>query len=176
LPGAKLSVGELSRPEGGEIDGHGSHESGRDADLSFYMSDWRGSPFTPWAFAAFEADGIARAPNAGLRFDDARNWELVARLVGDPDARVQFIFVSNPIRRRLLEEARRRRAPRSVVERAATVMVQPTHGHPHRNHFHVRIYCAPADRPSCRDRAPYWPWYPGTPPIEEPAASEPSEP
>ena len=27
-------------------------------------------------------------------FDDARNWELVARLVADPDARVQYVFVA----------------------------------------------------------------------------------
>lgn len=166
LPGARLSVGELSRAHGGEIDGHGSHESGRDADIAFYMLDGRARPFDPWAFAAFDGNGEARAPNEGLRFDDARNWELVARLVTDPDARVQFIFVSNPIRGRLLAEARRRRAPRHVVDRAAMVLVQPAHGHPHRNHFHVRIYCPPADRPACRDRSPYWPWYPGPAPRE----------
>jgi len=33
-------------------------------------------------------------------------------------------------------------------------MLQPSHGHPHRNHFHVRIYRPPADRPRCEDREP----------------------
>src|SRR5690606_441603 len=108
--------------------------------------------------------GRGLAPNESLSFDDARNWELVGRLVADPDARVQYIFVADTIKQRLLATARRRRAPRSIVSRAEQVMIQPSHGHPHRNHFHVRIYCPPADRPACRDREPFHAWYPGTPP------------
>ncbi|MCX7809148.1 MAG: hypothetical protein N2515_11135, partial [Deltaproteobacteria bacterium] len=54
-------------------------------------------------------------------------------------------------------------APHWVIERAQSVMVQPSHGHPHRNHFHVRIYCAPDDRPFCQDSAPFHPWYPRLP-------------
>ena len=164
VPGAKLSVGELSKREGGDIDGHGSHESGRDVDVAFYMLDGAGRPFEPFAFAEFGADGLGKTPNEGLRFDDARNWEFVARLVSDPDARVQYVFVGTALRARLLEEGRRRGASRAVLDRAAALLVQPGRGHPHRNHFHVRIYCDPSDRPHCRDRAPFWPWYPGTPP------------
>ena len=160
VPGAKLSVGELSAQEGGDIADHGSHENGRDADIAFYMLDGRGRPVEPFAFADFGADGMARAPNEGLRFDDARNWELVAKLVADGDARVQFIFVASDIERRLLAEGARRGAPGVVLSRAEAVMVQPS-GHPHRNHFHVRIYCSPSDRPACRDVAPFHPWYPG---------------
>ncbi len=172
LPGARLSVGELSAPRGGHIAGHRSHQSGRDVDLSFYMTDARGRPYDPFAFAVFGADGAGRGPNRMLRFDDDRNWELLAKLVTDGDARVQHVFVSNPIRQRLLRTASRRRAPRSVIRRAEEVMVQPSHGHPHANHFHVRIYCNPHERPRCRDRAPFHPWYPGTPPAED-RAGEP---
>jgi len=46
------------------------------------------------------------------------------------------------------------------------VMSQPRH-HPHRNHFHVRIYCNPHERPGCRDRAPFHSWYPGRPPARD---------
>jgi penicillin-insensitive murein endopeptidase len=161
VPGGRLTVGELSRRTGGEIDGHGSHESGRDVDLSFYMLDGAGQPYEPFAFAAFDGNGQARAPNEGLRFDDARNWELVARLVADADARVQYIFVSAPLRARLLAEGRRRGASGAVLERAELVLVQPARGNPHRSHFHVRVFCDPSDRPQCVDRAPFWPWYPG---------------
>ena len=147
VPGAKLSMGELSAATGGDIDGHHSHESGRDADISFYVLDGAGHPVAPGAFVAFNGDGTARRPNVGYRFDDTRNWELVARLVTDPDARVQFIFVSNQLRRRLLEEGARVHASRAVLDRAATVLGQPT-VNPHNNHFHVRIFCPPADRPS----------------------------
>jgi len=164
VPGGRLTVGELSKRGGGEIDGHGSHENGRDVDVSFYMLDGAGQPYEPFAFAEFDAAGRGKAPNEGLRFDDARNWELVARLVADPDARVQYIFVGAALRARLLVEGSRRRASHSVLARAASVLVQPARGHPHRNHFHVRIFCDPSDRPACVDRAPFWSWYPGIAP------------
>ena len=163
LPGARLSVGELSAQGGGRIDGHRSHQSGRDVDIGFYMTDANGNPYDAFAFARFGADGVGRGPNSMLRFDDARNWELVAKLVADGDARVQHIFVSNAIRRRLLREGRRRGAPQVLLDRASRVMGQ-TSGHPHDNHFHVRIYCNPHERPGCEDRGPFHPWYPGRPP------------
>jgi hypothetical protein len=53
-----------------------------------------------------------------------------------------------------------------MIERAEAVMVEPARGNPHRSHFHVRIYCAPSDRPTCRDVAPFWSWYPGNPPLD----------
>lgn len=164
LPGAKLSVGELSGQRGGDIGGHGSHESGRDVDLGFYMTAADGRPYEAGAFADFDASGRGLAPNGGLRFDDARNWELVAKLVSDSDARVQYVFVARHLRQRLLSEAARRGAAADLVARASAVLVEPAQGNPHRNHFHVRIYCAPADRPLCRDVAPFWTWYPGAPP------------
>lgn len=166
LPGARLSVGELSSERGRRLDGHRSHESGRDADIGFYMTDVAGRPYDAFAFAAFGPDGVGRAPNSMLRFDDARNWELVGKLVADGDARVQHIFVSNAIRARLLREGRRRGAPSRVLARAQLVMSQPS-AHPHENHFHVRIYCNPHERPGCRDRAPFHGWYAGAPPSRD---------
>jgi penicillin-insensitive murein endopeptidase len=160
FPGAKLSVGEISRRNGGDIDGHGSHENGRDVDIAFYMLDGAGNSYAPFAFAHFDHRGRGTGTNEGLRFDDARNWELVSRLVTDPDARVQYIFVARSLRERLLAEGRRRRASNRSLDRAAAVLVQPAAGHPHRNHFHVRIYCDPGDRPRCVDREPFHAWYP----------------
>ncbi len=165
LPGARLSIGELSKRGGGRLKGHHSHQSGRDVDIAFYMLGPSGRPVEPRTFVAFDRHGRGIGVNRIYRFDDARNWELVAKLVADGDARVQFIFVASTLKRRLLREGRRRGAPRVLLERAEKVMVQPTHGHPHRNHFHVRIYCSPGDRPSCKDRPPFHPWYPGAPPV-----------
>ena len=164
LPGAKLSVGELARNGGGHIDGHRSHQSGRDVDVGFYTTLPDGKPHYAYAFAEFDASGRGTGNNRYLRFDDARNWELIAKLLSDGDARVQYIFVANTLKQRLLAEGLRRGAARTLLVRAKTVLVQPAQGHPHRNHFHLRIYCAPADRALCRDRGPFWPWYPGAPP------------
>ena len=164
LPGSQLSIGEISGEQGGDIGGHHSHESGRDADVGFFMTSADGKPYAGQSFAEFDANGHGLAPNGGLRFDDARNWELISKLVSDADARVQYIFVAHTLRQRLLNEAARRGAAADVIARAAQVMIEPSHGNPHRSHFHVRVYCAPADRPLCKDVAPYWSWYPGMPP------------
>lgn len=173
LPGAKLSIGELSAVNGGDIDDHGSHENGRDIDISYYMTTADGEPYNlAQSFVQFNADGTGQPPNDMLRFDDARNWELVARLISDSDARVQYIFMANTLRDRVIREARRRHAPAGLIERAEQLLVQPgPYRHPHRNHMHVRIYCPPGDRPRCKDRSPFWPWYPGVLPAVGPAAS-----
>ncbi len=172
-PGGRLSTGELSGQRGGPLAGHRSHRNGRDVDVSFYMLDAAGEPYDPFAFANFDRNGHGLPPNESLRFDDVRNWELVSRLVTDPDARVQYIFVASSLRSRLIATAHRRHASARAIHRAETVLIQPSHGHPHRNHFHVRIYCAPADRPACEDREPFHAWYPGTPPTVPLDASEP---
>jgi len=173
LPGAKLSIGELSAQRGGDVPGHSSHENGRDVDVAFYVTDARGRSIHLNTFINFQGDGRGDGGYQALRFDDHRNWELVRRLVADGDARVQYIFVSRPLRARLLAEGQRRNAPEVVLRRAAQVLMQPRGRHPHRNHFHVRIYCPPDSRPTCEDVAPYWPWYPGAAPIQAPPVLPP---
>jgi penicillin-insensitive murein endopeptidase len=160
-PTSRATFGELSGKQGGDIDGHSSHESGRDADVGFYITRSDGTPYVGPSFVEFDGNGRSRAPNPGLRFDVARNWELVSKLVDDEDARVQYIFVQHSLRELLLRQAVRRKASPTIIARANSVLVEPAHGNPHRNHFHVRIYCPPTDRPLCLDVAPYWPWYPG---------------
>lgn len=168
LPGARLSVGELSAKRGGTIPGHRSHQSGRDVDIGFYLVDAGGRPAYTEHFLDVRADGrvVDRSQGGlgelfGMRFDAARNWELIEKLVTDDVTRVQYIFVADTVAELLLSHARATGASPVIQERARAVMVQPDHGHPHRNHFHVRTYCAPSDRPRCRDQAPFWPWYPG---------------
>lgn len=163
FPGAKLSVGELSAQGGGDLPGHASHENGRDADVGFYMLDAQGRPYSPYAFANFDGRGKGLSPNQGLSFDTVRNWELLSRLITDGDARVQFVFVAPAIKQLLLTHAKASHVSDAILQRAARVMVRPNEKHPHGNHFHVRVYCSPLDRPKCQDRAPYWPWYPGSP-------------
>jgi penicillin-insensitive murein DD-endopeptidase len=163
LPGARMSVGELSALSGGNLPGHASHESGRDVDVGFFMLDAKKRPYDAFAFANFDDRGRGQKPSEGLSFDLPRNWELVSRLVTDGDARVQYVFVAQGLKSLLLQEGKRQGASKVVLERVARALVPPRERHPHGNHFHVRIYCGPEERPKCRDEGPYWPWYPGVP-------------
>ncbi len=140
FPDAVLSIGHLSRRGGGDIDRHASHESGRDADLSFYIRGQNSHPLYSDHMVAFRGDGTAPSW-PGAFFDDAKNWSLVASIVEDPTVRVTYIFVAAPLRARLLAYAARISAPPAVRNRAAELMVQPRGSLPHDDHFHVRIGC-----------------------------------
>lgn len=155
LPGGRLTVGDLSRQRGGRMRPHRSHRNGRDVDIVFYAIDAQGNPVEPNTFVQYRPDGSAYGSD-GWRFDDARNWELIASLITDARVHVQYIFVSRGIRARLLAEASNRSAPPELVERAARLLYQPRRGGAHRDHYHLRIYCPPDDRPSCVDEPPYW--------------------
>ena len=163
-PKSQLAVGELSGPKGGKLKGHHSHQSGRDADVAFFMQDERGQASQFRSFVAFGSEGVAQRERRTLYFDDARNWALLASMLRDPEARVQYAFVAQTIRTRLLMEGRRQGESEDFLRAAAAVMVQPKERHKHDNHFHVRIYCPRDDRPQCQDAEPYWPWYDGPAP------------
>ena len=157
-PGAKLTVGDLSLSRGGRFRPHRSHRSGRDVDLAFYLQDEDRAPVYPQRFERIRADGTPRRDGEAFRFDDKRNWELVASLLTDPAIQVQHAFVSRGLERRLLAEGRRVGAAPDLVERARIVLSEPRRGGRHNDHFHVRIYCDPGDRPACRDRPPIHDW------------------
>jgi penicillin-insensitive murein endopeptidase len=147
FPDAVTSVGHLSREGGGEIDRHRSHESGRDADIGFFVRTSTGKPLVASHFVPFRADGSAPTW-PGAVFDDARNWALVASLLADPEAHVTHVFVAMPLRARLLAYAERVGVPSSLRVRAAELMQQPRGALPHDDHFHVRIGC-PAHMTGC---------------------------
>lgn len=140
FPDAVLSVGHLSKKGGGAIDRHASHESGRDADIAFYVKNVKGKPIYADHFVPFKGDGTAPSW-PGAQFDDAKNWAFVAAMLGDPRVRITHVFVSIPIRQRLLAYAAKAGAPSSLRVRASQVMVQPRGALPHDDHFHVRIGC-----------------------------------
>ncbi len=144
-PGAVLGVGDISRRGGGEVMRHHSHESGRDADIGFYVTGPKGKPVLERSFVKF--DERLQAPAVpGARFDLAKNWLLVQLMLTDPAAQVSHIFVSEPIRQRLLAHARSVGVSQRLLDRAAIAMMQPTGSLPHDDHFHVRISCPRAMR------------------------------
>jgi penicillin-insensitive murein DD-endopeptidase len=146
-PDAVMSVGHLSKQGGGDLERHASHESGRDADIGFYIRSQTGRPLYSDHFVPFKGDGTAPSWPGAL-FDDAKNWALVSALLADSHVRITYIFVATPIRARLLAYAERTGAPVAVRTRASELMAQPRGSLPHDDHFHVRIGC-PIDSQEC---------------------------
>jgi murein endopeptidase len=140
-----LGVGDLSKARGGPIRPYSrSHQSGRDVDLAFYQLDEQGRPIPAEDLLSFDARG--HADKGRRRFDARRNWLLVRALLEDKEVDVQWMFISRPLRKALLEEARRLKEPAHLLERAERVLHQPSDSGPHDDHFHVRIRCTPEER------------------------------
>ena len=157
-PGARLTIGELSKRRGGDIDGHSSHENGLDVDLGFYWRDSRGRPYEPSGFVDVRRDKTAVVDGRTLTFDVARNWKLIEGFLTDPEADLGIVVVDIEVRRWLLAHARHIRADRVLRRRASIVLRIPARGaHPHRNHFHLRIFC-PESAGQCRDKNDLYDW------------------
>jgi penicillin-insensitive murein endopeptidase len=146
--GSVLLVGDLSAKQGGWLAGHNSHQSGRDADVGFYVANSKGKPVNPKRFVAFDADGRAKDVD-WARFDDVRNWRLVEALLEDRETAVHYIFVSNELKSRLLQAGTRMHASKDLLTRAAFAMLSPEHADLHDDHFHVRIHCPESMRSTC---------------------------
>jgi penicillin-insensitive murein endopeptidase len=166
FPGtAPLYIGDLSARHGGKHVKHGSHRSGRDVDVLFYLNDAQGRSQRGSGFYAFDERGVAYvaepgAPVTGLAFlDVARNWALVRAMLLDDQAPVQWIFCANGIKVRLLAYARAHETDPELLVRASYVLHQPTSGNPHRDHFHIRLACSAEERSlGCIETGPVWPW------------------
>jgi len=160
FPRSRLGVGNLSRKKGGRIRYSHSHQSGRDADLSFYMTDRKGKRVPPRDLVHFSAKGTSK--RGVYRFDVERQWVFVEALLSSSTARIQWLLISAPLKKKLLAHARSVGAPAEVVKRAEDVLHQPRWALPHDDHLHVRIYCPESDREDgCRDTGPIWPWIKG---------------
>ena len=149
----KLVVADLtSKRGGGAFAFHRSHQSGRDADLVYYMRDKDGKPFEPDAMHVFDDRGKAK-DGSGLTLDVARTWLLVRELVTAPEAPVQWIFMYEPIAKLLLDHAADVHEPEKLIARARLTLRQPGDSARHDDHFHVRVYCSSRDA-GCVDMGP----------------------
>ena len=147
--GSVLLVGDLSAKNGGMLDGHHSHQSGRDADIGFYVANSRGKPVTVSKFIAFDSEGRSKNGPDWARFDEAGNWMLVEELLKDEKAPVRYVFVANHLRARLLKYAASKKVPKELYDRAAAAMLSPDGVDVHDDHFHVRIACPESMRAEC---------------------------
>jgi hypothetical protein len=90
-------------------------------------------------------DREGRSKDGTVRLDVARTWTIVAGLVESRAASVQFVFVSEPLKQKLLRHARSAGAPATTIARADLLLRQPRGALPHDDHLHVRVRCTPRD-------------------------------
>jgi len=155
--GSVLAVADLSARKGGSMDHHGSHQSGRDVDLAFFMLEGGDPAAAAEEFVPFDTNGYSIDPPMRYRFDVARNWAVVEAFIESSRAEVQWIFVADHLKRMLLAHAEAAGARRSTIQKARQILRQPGKK-AHWDHFHVRIYCPDGDAPQCRDVGPKWAW------------------
>jgi penicillin-insensitive murein endopeptidase len=168
-PGAAaLYVGDIGARDGGQHSLHGSHRTGRDVDVLFYLQDLRGRSVRGSGFYAFDRRGVSvrsdalegASPRELAFFDVARNWTFVRELVLDEQALVQWIFCSDGIKAMLLAYGAEHEPDPRALLRASYVLHQPSRGRIHDDHFHIRIGCRAEDRSTgCGDPGPVWPWF-----------------
>lgn len=166
--GAPLVVGDLSAETGGKISRHNSHRTGRDVDFLFYLTTPTGIPLKNPGFISLGADGFVALPDDSYALlDVARQWLLFRALLTDPEADIQFLFMSRELEARVIEYALARETDLELVWHAQTVMLQPGDSLPHADHVHVRIACKPDEAVyGCTGGGPHWPWLEPFPQLE----------
>ena len=158
-PGTVLWLGNLGGRHGGDIPYSVSHNAGRDADIAFFYVDGEGNPVVPPDLLALGRDLRTEGPGPTLHFDVERNWALIEALLAHEGTQIQFLFISNPLKRELLRHARSQGVSRRTLERADTVMSQPGRRNPHNDHLHLRIYCGAGDvERGCVNTGRIHPW------------------
>jgi penicillin-insensitive murein endopeptidase len=130
-----LPVGSISKERGGPLFPHRSHQSGLDADVSYYALD--GTHFYKRATAA--------------NLDRPRTWALIEALV--EGGNVEYLFMARDVQGWLREHAQAVASPELVRDLFdGTPARQPLirHARGHTNHFHVRFVDETARRTAAR--------------------------
>ncbi|MFO0618602.1 MAG: HEAT repeat domain-containing protein [Polyangiaceae bacterium] len=139
----KLWLGNVGKKGGGDIVYSVSHNAGRDADVAFSYLDAAGKPIDAPDLVPLDKDG--KSKDGSVRLDAGRTWITVRGLATAPDVEVEYVFISEPLKKKVLAWARDHKEPPEVIQRAADIMRQPGGSAPHDDHLHVRIYCSSLD-------------------------------
>jgi murein endopeptidase/transposase-like protein len=134
-----IKLGTMSRPRGGQVGHHESHQSGRDLDIRLPLR---------------EAVPASLAPTA-RRVDWSATWTLIQAFART--GAVQVIFLDYAVQKRVHRAAKAAGAsdeelatliqwPRGSGTNRALVRNEPGHA----QHMHVRFVCGPAE-PECVD-------------------------
>jgi murein endopeptidase len=129
-PGSpRLVIGDISRPDGGRLNRHRSHQAGRDVDLGFYYLRGECGEFR-----------IARKNDLDL----PRTWSLLRALITETD--VDRIFLDRRLQNVLYAYARSEGEDRGWLDdifgrtgdQQRKGIIQ--HERRHKNHLHVRFF------------------------------------
>lgn len=135
----RVRVHDISYRHGGYMEGHRSHQSGRDVDLSFYQRGGCGGE-----------DGCAFGRITGGFMDATKQWALMHSWLRRD--RVEAIFIDYELQEPLYEAARQAGATREELHRwfqyprGSSFPVGIVRHYPeHRDHMHVRFRCHDSD-------------------------------
>lgn len=135
-----LWIGDLSYKAGGHMPPHKSHQSGRDADISYYMR----RVDNPYRF------NVATPRN----LDVVKTWYLFEKFLAT--GKVSYIFVDYPLQKVLYEHARKRGKSKAYLDKvfqypqgrgSSRGIIRYSRGHD--DHFHIRFKCDSDDK-KCR--------------------------
>ncbi len=136
---ADVEVGDISYRSGGKMRPHKSHQSGRDADISYFH---KGNIET--GFRDFDEE----------TFDAVKNWHLFKTWIDS--GQVEYIFVDYRLQKVLYEYAKSIGYTEAQLDpifqypagrRVATGIIRHSKGHD--DHFHIRFVCGELDK-NCR--------------------------
>jgi len=158
--GALLYLGHIAQDGGGNIKWSVSHNNGRDADLSFYTTNPFGWTVQEPEFLHIGRDLVSREHFGFYRFDVPLNAKLLKALDDYQGSELQYVFVVNHLRRRLMAYLAEDGTDEAQMTRLNLLVRQPGgRTLPHNDHFHVRVYCDPDDLcKGCIDTGKTWDW------------------
>lgn len=133
----KIMVGDLSFEKGGYMRPHKSHQSGRDADISYYIK---------------KVDTSHRFIDATAKTLDAeKTWYLFDQFL--KTGQVEYIFVDYPLQQALYEHAKKKGVSSKRLEEifqypkgrgSRQGVIRYSRGHD--DHFHIRFKCPPGQK------------------------------
>jgi LysM repeat protein len=138
---ADILVGDISRPTGGRFPPHQSHQSGRDADIGYYLGG--------------NVQNVTMHRVGASHVDHDKNWDLLGCLVRDyrvvrvyMDKAIQKAMAKHLVKKKRLSAVLAKRLFAERGDRRALIRHAPLHD----THVHVRFACG-ADDTSCKEEA-----------------------
>ena len=138
---ADILVGDISRPTGGRFPPHQSHQSGRDADIGYYLGG--------------NVQNVTMHRVGPKNVDHDKNWDLLHCFVRDypvvrvyMDKKIQKAMAKYLIAKKRITPALAKRLFAEQGNRSALVRHAPLHD----THIHVRFGCTESDK-GCREES-----------------------